>query len=622
LAEYLPSGGGHVLITSRNPDWHELATPVSMEVFARAESISLLRRRVARLSEREADQIAASLGDLPLALSQAGAFLAETGCAVQNYLELLNNRATEILAHGTPVTYPTPLAASWQLAFDRLALDTPAALDLLTMAAQLAPEPIPFTLFTAHSDQLSEPLATVASDPLAFAGLTRLLRQRALARISADHFQLHRLVQAILRARSGNATNDDTNSAAVRLLREAVPDNPWNHPAAWPAWQRLLPHVLAATETGRKLDSAESDVAWLLDCAASYLHTRGEPRAALPLFQRAFQLYREVVGENHPSTLTAANHLASDLRALGRYEAARQLNEDTLIRSRQVLGNDHPGTLIAAHCLTGDLRAISEYEQARQLDEDTLIRRRRILGEDHPLSLSLANDLASDLRALGKYEQARQLDEDTLTRFRRVLGEDHPYTLSCANSLANDLRALGQYEQARQLNEDTLARRRRILGNNHPQTLSSANNLANDFRALGQYEQARQLDEDTLNRFRQVLGENHPNTLKSASHLATDLHKLGIHEQAHKLNEDTLARRRLVLGNDHPQTLDSAHSLVATLPLSAGSAPTYSPSKLTFIGDLALLDRISLCDHRSSPSPCCAVRQPAVVRSRLARDAK
>ncbi|MGH3897698.1 MAG: hypothetical protein ACRDTA_05470 [Pseudonocardiaceae bacterium] len=40
-----------MLITSRNPDWHELATPVQVEVFTRQESISLLRGRVPQLSE-------------------------------------------------------------------------------------------------------------------------------------------------------------------------------------------------------------------------------------------------------------------------------------------------------------------------------------------------------------------------------------------------------------------------------------------------------------------------------------------------------------------------------------------------------------------------------------------
>ncbi|MGH3998258.1 MAG: FxSxx-COOH system tetratricopeptide repeat protein, partial [Pseudonocardiaceae bacterium] len=121
LAGYLPGGAGHVLITSRNPDWHELATPVPVDVFTRQESISLLRRRVPRLSEPDAERVAEALDDLPLAVQQAAAFLAETGSTVEKYLELLTNRAAEVLAHGTPTTYRASLAASYQVAFDRLA---------------------------------------------------------------------------------------------------------------------------------------------------------------------------------------------------------------------------------------------------------------------------------------------------------------------------------------------------------------------------------------------------------------------------------------------------------------------------------------------------------------------
>jgi hypothetical protein len=272
LAEYLPSGEGHVLITSRNPDWHEVAIPVPIDVFHRQESINLLRQRVTGLSAGDAGRIAAALDDLPLAVNQAAAFLAETGAAAQEYLELLASRAAEVFAQGAPVTYPVSLAASWQLAFDRLAVDEPAALDLLSLAAQLAPEPIPFTLFTAHTDLLPEPLATVASDPLAFAGLTRLLRQRALARISADSLQLHRLVQAILRARSGSATDTGKlGSTALGLLRGAIPADPYNDPTSWPTWRQLLPHVLAVTDTSRGLRQAGQDVSWLLDRAAMYL---------------------------------------------------------------------------------------------------------------------------------------------------------------------------------------------------------------------------------------------------------------------------------------------------------------------------------------------------------------
>jgi hypothetical protein len=78
---------------------------------------------------------------------------------------------------------------------------------------------------------------------------------------------------------------------ARRLLREAVPADPWDNPASWPAWRQLLPHVLAVTDPTHPTTPKDApEVAWLLDRAATYLHTRGEPRPGRALFQRAHQL--------------------------------------------------------------------------------------------------------------------------------------------------------------------------------------------------------------------------------------------------------------------------------------------------------------------------------------------
>ena len=423
LAPYLTGGtGGQVLITSRHPGWGELATPVSVDVFARAESIALLRRRVPHLTDPDADRLADALGDLPLAVGQAAAHLADTGGSPNDYLSLLNDRAAQLLAHQTLPTYPISLAAGYQIAFDRLATDSPAALDLLTLAAHLGPEPIPLTLFTAHPDQLPGPLATAAGDPLAFTDLTGHPRHRALARVTPDTLHLHRLPAALLRSRPRLAAarrcalltairrrlrEPDMATRAVRLLRAAAPDDPWNNPQTWPTWQRLLPHVLAATDPGRAPDSARRDLTWLLNDAGLYLLTRGEPAAARPLLERALSLTRAALGENHPATLTSAGNLY----ALGEHTAARQLDEDTLTRCRRVLGEDHPNTLTSANNLAADLHTLGEHTAARQLDEDTLTRRRRVLGEDHPNTLTSAGDLATDLHALGRDEEANELEE-------------------------------------------------------------------------------------------------------------------------------------------------------------------------------------------------------------------
>jgi tetratricopeptide (TPR) repeat protein len=562
LARYLPGGGGQVVITSRNPGWHELATPVGVDVFDRSESITLLRRRAPQLTYGEAGRIAEALGDLPLALVQAGAHLADTATGVDAYLTLLAERTTELLAQGVSAAYPISLAASVLIALDRLAAQSPAALVLLTLAAYLGPEPIPLTLFTTHSIQLPDPLATAAGDPLAFAVPIGLLRQHGLARVEPATLQLHRLLAAILRTHPHQ--QQDLPTLVVRLLRAAAPVDPWDNPQSWPAWRQLLPHVLSATDPHRDLTGVEEDVAWLLNRAAEYLKSRGEPATARPLCERAWDLRRSRLGDDHPDTLKSANNLADDLWVLGHYEQARQLAEDTLTRCRRVLG-DHPHTLTSAGTLAVSLWALGQFEQARQLGEDTLTRCRRVLGDDHPYTLLSANNLSVHLRELGQYESARQLAEDTLARMRRVHGNDHPDTLLSAGNLAATLRELGRYEQGRQLGEDTLVRQRQILGDDHPDTLRSAYNVAITLRELGQYEQSRQLAEDTLTRRHRILGDDHPDTLRSAHHLATCYRELGQYEEARRFGEETLTRQRRILGDDHPDTVRSAHNLADVL---------------------------------------------------------
>ena len=106
LSRFLPEGPGQVLITSRNPAWRGIAATVGVREFTRAESIALLRRLAPDLTEAEADRVADAVGDLPLAVEQAGSLLADTGMAVDKYLRLLAERAQDVLDHDPGGAYP------------------------------------------------------------------------------------------------------------------------------------------------------------------------------------------------------------------------------------------------------------------------------------------------------------------------------------------------------------------------------------------------------------------------------------------------------------------------------------------------------------------------------------
>ena len=523
IRPWLPGGNGHVLITSRERAWAELAVPVEVDVLSRDESVALLQDRIAGLGAADADRLADQLGDLPLGIAQAAGFMAETGTSATQYLHLLATQAGKLLDQATPgSSYPRSLAAVIWLAAGRLDAEDPAAAQLAGVCAFLAPEPIPQDLFTGALGELPGELAARAADPLAWRQILARLTRQSLARIDQRGLVLHRLTQAILRDRLTVELAAATRACSEAILTAANPDDPAN-PVTWPRWAQLMPHLLAAD-----LPATDSPgLRWMACDACWYLLARGDARTAYDLATNLRRHWRGRLGDDHENTQATVTYLAWALRNMGHYAEARELNEDNLARQRRVLGDDDPTTLRSASNLAEDMRNLGEYQAARELDEDTLARQRRVLGDDHRDTLAFANNLAADLRKLGEYQAARELDEDTLARRRRVLGDDHPSTLTSAGNLAEDLRKLGEYQAARELDEDTLARQRRVLGDDHPSTLASAGNLAEDLRKLGEYQAARELDEDTLARQRRVLGDDHPHTLTSAANLATDLRALG-----------------------------------------------------------------------------------------------
>src|SRR4051812_8692096 len=201
--------------------------------------------------------------------------MADAGLDADTYLRLLRERTAELLDEDAGGAYPVSTAASWAVAFDRLSVDAPAALDLLTVVAWCGPEPVPLSLLTEHPDPMPERLRPVATDPLVLARCTTILHRRGMATVSPHGIQLHRIPAALLRARSqGSESAPAVGWAAtvVRLLEKAAPGDVRTDLGGWPVWRRLLPHVLAAAGRDVVLTAVPAEATRLLDRAATYLH--------------------------------------------------------------------------------------------------------------------------------------------------------------------------------------------------------------------------------------------------------------------------------------------------------------------------------------------------------------
>lgn len=565
LDEILPllyglTGGHHLVTSRRSGGWHRIGVtkPLRLGELRPDDAVELLLVLAGPAADEDAARkLCAELGNLPLAVEQAGAYMAEAGIDAKTYLQLWHTAKDRALAKA-----PESLSADrimtgvWRITLDKIA-DSPLAGRLLRVMAWLAPAGIPRDL-----------LAPLSDDPDESESALRRLNAYSMVNLNpvTGNVGLHRVVQAVARTADPSDPHrraEDISAAqnnAIGLLAGLVP--PPDAPAAYAAasWRTLLPHIDAFADYSDG-QPVTAETITIMDRAFGFLEEQGNPAAGIRMAACSLAGEQEQHGPDHPDTLTSRANLAHACYAAGDLGRAIQLHEQTLDDSLRVLGPDHPDTLRFRNNLASVYESAGDLGHAIPLFEQTLEDFLRVLGPDHPDTLRSRNNLAGGFSSAGDLERATPLYEQALADRLRVLGEDHPDTLTSRNDLAHAYSTAGDLRRAIPLYEKTLEDSLRILGPDHPYTLTYRNSLAYGYRAAGNLGRAIPLYEQNLDERTRILGPDHPDTLRSRNNLAYALSSAGDLPRAIPLFEQTLADRLRVLGKDHPETLRSRSNL-------------------------------------------------------------
>ncbi|WP_433888722.1 FxSxx-COOH system tetratricopeptide repeat protein [Streptomyces sp. CA-111067] len=571
---FLPGGQGHVLLTSRNQNWSQLGNSLEVDVFQRWESIEHVLRRVPSLGREDADRVAAAVGDLPLAVEQAGAWLAETATPAEEYLRELKAQATRVLSLSQPPGYPEPVAATWNISIARLQKRSPAAVRLLQLCAFFAPEPISGNLL--YSDQMLGALVQYdesLQDRLNLGQLIQELSRFALARVdqATRSIQVHRLVQTVMRSQLNEDEQESAMHEVHRILVGARPiQGDTDDPDNWERFGEIWPHLDASEAS----DCDEPDTRQLLIDRVRYLWKRGDLNAAYALGAQLDEQWRgrDMSGETparrryfERQNYFLDFHLANILRSQGKYVEAYE--KDARILDWQRAHLDRPGkpdthTLMTASGLATDLSTLGRFEEALDMAREAYNGFKDLLGQDHPRSLAAANNLGVCLRMVGDCYDARDIDQETLDRRRVVLGAEHPYTLFSSGNLARDLREAGNYQESATLLSTTYESYKEVLGKDFPETLRTAKSLAVSLRKAGRLEDARRLTTNTRQRYQQKYHSLvTPDFLACTLNLAADLYATDERDEALEMAQEVIAAYRIAPGERHPMTLAAVNNL-------------------------------------------------------------
>jgi tetratricopeptide (TPR) repeat protein len=570
LLPYLPSGrGGHVLITTRRPGFDAVGALVDVDVLPRTESVALLRRRAPDIIAEQADELAERLGDLPLGLEQAAAYVRATGLPLADYLTLLTERDGDMLRVGQVVGYPHTMDTVWTLSLDRIRETQPAAMTLLELCAHLAPDAIPLDLFTGHAGLLPPVLAEAASDQLLWNETISALVSYSLVRRTDHMISLHRLLQTMVRHRHTTRQDNPAVEApqvVLELLQHDLPSRVADLPETWQRWRQLMTHVLAATS--HHAATASDDIAAftlrLMADAGIYLLVHGQPEQAQPILERALHITEATYGPDHPEVAKSLNNLAMTLRTLGQAAQAQILLERALIINLDNYGPNHPEGATTLSNLALALKSLGHLAQAQRLLERSIVITEDHYGPDHPDLAGRLNNLAMLFQDLEQPEKALPLLEQALTIARAVYGPNHHHVATTVNNLGLAYQQTGQHARAQPMLEQSLAITRHNYGPGHPEVAQRLHNLAMLLEGREQPAQALPLFEEALRIAEASYGPEHPEVAPILLGLALALGQLGDLVTGKPLFNRAL--KIIAATPDHP----TSRQLIHTVQLALG----------------------------------------------------
>ena len=576
-----PGGRGGVLVTSRWPAWGQRAARLRVDVLAREESVQLLSRRTGLTDDTSRQllgEVAELVGDLPLALEEAAAYLEQTNTGVEDYLWLLRERARDLFgldqqalaALSGPSADERRVATVWSVSLDKVRAQAPAAEAVLELCAFLAPD-VPRTLPGDYAAALPEQVTAVVADRLAYDRTLAALSSYSLLDLSADTISVHRLVQAVVRARLGPGRELAAAEEVVGFVRAAFPNDSWEV-TRWPECARLLPHLVTVCEHAQRLRVAQEQAGWLLDRASTYLRERGLYARALPLAERAVLVTEAGLGPSNIEVGWRLDELGRVLQELGDLHGARTQYERSLQIGEAALGPDHPTIGIWRTNLGRVLQALGDLHGARTQLERALQISEATLGPNHPDTGTRRNILGTVLQDLGDLHGARTQLERALRISEAALGPNHPDIGARRNDLGLVLRELGDLDGARTQLERALRISEVALGPNHPTIGIRRNNLGLVLRDLGDLDDTRTQLERALQISEAALGPDHPTIGIRHGNLGLLLQDLGDPSGARTQLERALQISEAALGPDHPQT-NAARSALQQLP-PAGVEPS------------------------------------------------
>ncbi|KAI4147729.1 MAG: hypothetical protein LQ340_005415 [Diploschistes diacapsis] len=545
IQHYIPKAkNGRVLFTSRNTSSERMGYVLRVSGMSEDESLDLLLQRpVPNARERQHGlEIAAMLGNLPLALDQAGAYIRARNLPLQEFGSHYARRKRMVL-EGVPDQWEyrrklgetekeTLLSVfiTCELSFAQIGgskEERDSKEHFLSLAAYFDNKCSSERYYEAYCKSYKIGWMQIFMtdgewDRCMFGDTVAEFRKLSLLQMPDQQaneiqFSLHPVVRDWLKVRKDREEQRLYGSELTALLTSYIETVDFEELDLQIKQETLL-HIDACVQTDREMLGELCGSGWeyrshSASMFAGCYYDNGQYDEAEELYKRALAGIEEKLGPKHFDTLRMMHDLANVYMKKGRSDEAEELYKRAFAGIEEKLGPKHPDTLTTLQNLAALYRKKGRYDEAEELYKRALAGYEEKLGPKHPNTLIAVQYLAISYAEKGRYHEAEELYKRALAGREEKLGPKHPDTLATVQNLGVLYMEMGRYDEAEELYKRALAGSEEKPGPKYSDTLRTVRNLANLYAEKGRYDEAEELYKRALAGNEEKLGPKHPDTL-------------------------------------------------------------------------------------------------------------
>jgi serine/threonine protein kinase/Tfp pilus assembly protein PilF len=200
-----------------------------------------------------------------------------------------------------------------------------------------------------------------------------------------------------------------------------------------------------------------TDVSALLDDLAQVYADQQQWTLAKQTYERALEIDRRVLGDDHPRVAMRLNNLAIVAQNMGDLSLAETLFRDSIRRNERAYGDRHPETAAVKGNYGLLLQREGRLKETEPLLRDVVATRLSLYGPDHYFVGYARVSLAMLLHDQGKLAEAEREFREALAVYDKSLPATHQYRASALMHFARLLVDRGKADEALALSAQSIA---------------------------------------------------------------------------------------------------------------------------------------------------------------------